>query len=239
VADIVVKCGSCGEEVTVSEFVDPEMAACFACGAKLDMPKSSPGRQRRPLSTIRRRREADIPPVEEPPAQPKVKKTKWRRAEPRQPQSPQAALAVMPAAASERGRKLRRKLQRKKERSVRQDLPSWLTFIILTAVLCVVRYGNVLSAADLENAVFVGQVGIVILYIVVVLDAFKDDIFQGLLCLIPFYAPYYLYFRSDSFYLRAIGGALVVAFGPDAFVSLHEITKSFVDWVDMRLSGDY
>ena len=52
-----------------------------------------------------------------------------------------------------------------------------------------------------------------VLYVTIILRAFKDTIFQGLLCLIPLYPFYYIILVCDDFYLRAVVAGTMVGVG--------------------------
>ena len=96
---------------------------------------------------------------------------------------------------------------------------SWIVFLVLTPILFRLRFGGVLADKSLEDCKTYGMIGLGVIYGIVVLDAFRDEMFQGLLSLfIPPYTVYYLFFRSDSFGLRALLGALVIAFGYDTYL---------------------
>lgn len=93
---------------------------------------------------------------------------------------------------------------------------SWLVFLLLAGALSYVRYSDVLSQASLKTYTFWGLIAMALFHGVVIIDAFYNEFFEGLLSfLIPPYSLYYLYFKSDSFALRAIVGGLAIAFGLD------------------------
>ena len=93
---------------------------------------------------------------------------------------------------------------------------SWLIFLLLASVLSYFRYSDALAKTSLETYTFWGMVAMGLFHMVVIVDAFYNEFFEGLVSLmIPPYSLYYLYFKSDSFALRAIVGGLAVAFGLD------------------------
>jgi len=61
-----------------------------------------------------------------------------------------------------------------------------------------------------------GWILMVAFHILVILKAFKDSVFQGVLCaIIPFYSLYYLFAVSDDFYMRAVIAGVLILVGQD------------------------
>lgn len=94
---------------------------------------------------------------------------------------------------------------------------SWFVFIILAGIMGYLRYGGCLRSAHLSLFGEWGPFVIVAIHVVLVLRAFKDSVFQGILCiLIPLYSFYYLFIVSDEFYLRAVVAGILVGVGQDS-----------------------
>jgi uncharacterized MnhB-related membrane protein len=95
------------------------------------------------------------------------------------------------------------------------------------------RYGGGLSGTETQ---FLKEYGIFMLlavHIFIVLKAFKDSIFSGVLSLlVPFYSFYYLFFISDDFILRAVVGALLLGVGQDSVTDFNHIALKVVKGVD-------
>jgi hypothetical protein len=96
---------------------------------------------------------------------------------------------------------------------------SWIMFIILVVPLCYLSYFDILEPRLLQQYRTWGMIIMFVFYAVVVVEAMKEDMFEGLLCLfVPGSGLYYLSVKSDSFYLRAIVAALGFAFCVEAYV---------------------
>jgi hypothetical protein len=81
------------------------------------------------------------------------------------------------------------------------------------------RYGGFLPAEYLSWFPTYGPYAILVVHVILVLMAFKDGIFQGILCLlIPMYSFYYLFIVTDQFYFRAVVAGLLVGVGVDSAV---------------------
>jgi hypothetical protein len=73
-----------------------------------------------------------------------------------------------------------------------------------------------MKASELDSFRAGGALAILFFHVVIVIEALTTNFLTGLLCLLlPGYSVYYLFTESDSFWLRAIVLALVVAFGWD------------------------
>jgi len=118
---------------------------------------------------------------------------------------------------------------------------SWLVFVILGGALGYLRYGDFLEPDELALMIKYGPYALLIVHIIIVVAAFNDSVFQGILCLlIPFYSFYYLFIVSDLFMLRAITGALIVGSGLDAYHFYHTVITQGSDriqkWIESGAS---
>ena len=96
---------------------------------------------------------------------------------------------------------------------------SWLLFLVIGAVAWFVRHSGSNEDALVTGGLFLCGC----LNLAIVLLAFKDDVFQGMLCLfIPGYFLYYLLFVSDSFFVRALIAGVFVGFGLDYATWVYE-----------------
>ena len=200
-ADIEAKCPQCGKVIMVSEFADLARLTCRACNSPFKKPESAaaPVIAPPPKSTSKLRVQRDTPPT------------------PAATQEPAQATARQDGTGGERVvARIERKENADKPVHVRQNLYSWLIFIILGGACGYLRYGNGLSPDWLAMFAEYGWIIMVAFHIIVVLKAFKDSVFQGVLCLlIPFYSLYYLFAVSDDFYMRSAIGGLLVLVGQD------------------------
>lgn len=121
------------------------------------------------------------------------------------------------------------------------DKLGWALFLLLGCAMAYLRYGYLLWPTQPEMlnqnvpALVLGfqtlrQWGPWIVlgcHVLITLGAFREAVFQGILCvLIPFYSFYFLFVVWDHFVFRAIAGALLVAVGQDsaAFFQEHAVT---------------
>lgn len=213
-ADITITCGSCGNQITVSEYVSSDSLVCYNCKTSVPVPKRAPVESSRPKLTVR----VDTPPIPSPIAPPPVKK-KWRLFGPRTPR--QARPAVMSSSQDTIAAKMPK--IKKRARQTRYSAWSnkympWILFVILTLVLCYLRYiPDAMPAARLAMLIK-GAIGaLIFIHVTIIVYAFGEDAFTAVLCtIIPGYSVYYLFTQADQYILRALAAALLLAFGPDA-----------------------
>jgi len=199
--------------MTVSEFVDIEQMTCNACGEPLKKPETAPALQKTKPSIKKTLSLANKEPETKPDES--TEPTKW--------QISQKAL----------------KDSRPKEETHSSHLMwSSLIFFILGGVMLYLRYcGGYLSTKSSIDMIRVyGPIAFIIIHIIIIIKAFKDTVFQGVLCMIiPFYSIYYLFAVSDDFYMRAIVGGLMVGIGQDTAMVFNEeiqrTIKSISDWI--------
>ena len=80
----------------------------------------------------------------------------------------------------------------------------------------------------------------IVLHIFVILAAFKDNVFDGILSLIlPPYAYYYIFFKSDEYMFKAIFLGLLVGYGVNYFHFVVDSSDNFISWGNRMLDGDY
>ncbi|MEI6972457.1 MAG: hypothetical protein WCL44_13190 [bacterium] len=195
----------------MSEFIAPESLKCPNCAAPLVLDKTTVLRDAASRLTVRREK----------------------------PPDPRTATP----AASKRNGLFRRRRRLNKVRkvgkvSISDFTMSWVLFLTLTPVLCLLRYVTFLSATDLADYIYYGQVMFAVFYLVIIVTALSDDMFEGILCIfLPPYTAYYLFARSDSFSLRALVASLVAAFGYDVAVTSYEAAVSAIDAVQKWIGG--
>lgn len=219
-ADISITCAGCGQSITISEYARPEALTCRKCGQPLPLPRQADAepqesRIRVGPASLSQPFEAP-PPAEDPfvidPAE------KLNRRTPR------------------RQRKLKQKTRRVRQSRVSAAIKGWLLFLILAALLAFLRFKKVLPDNLYEYYRLWGMLMLGFFQVVLIVDAFTEDFFQGIMCLlIPPYTVYYLFVVSDAFYLRAVVSALLVAFGWDTALVLHrtavDVYWSVTNWI--------
>jgi len=199
-ADISTKCGQCGQETSVSEYVDPDMAVCRGCGAKLVVPRAMTSGPR-------------PPPAKKEPA----------------PKAAVLERVTVTAAQAVAKRQKRVRNKNKIIAWSPSGVTILIMFFVLTGILCTLRYA-VLRGSDLDLFVQTGLFIMLVAYLTVVADGFHDSIMNGLLCLVvPFYFVYYLYTQCDSWILRLLVGILIPTFGLNALLLAWEGAMGIVE----------
>ncbi len=95
----------------------------------------------------------------------------------------------------------------------------WLLFLLLGGGLFYLRFFSAIPGLDPVLLKQYGMLAVGITYIVAILLALKDNMFDGLLAIVvPFYPVYYLFSGCGSVFLRAIAAALLAAFGYDTLM---------------------
>lgn len=213
-ADITITCSTCGNTITVSEFVEAEFITCLKCKT----PVSTPAREKVPVAASPKLKlviEKPAPPP--PPVVPPPKKKRW---------------AAKAKNSKSVGSYLPKTTPRRRSRKISnfevKVLP-WLVFVLLALVLSWLRFWPGALAADIEPTFISSGVGILFfLHLTIVCLAFTDDAFSGILCLIiPGYSIYYLFTQADQMILRATVGALMIAFGWDFLVAAKDLWDGF------------
>lgn len=118
----------------------------------------------------------------------------------------------------------KRRTARRRSSRVAHKVWPWVLFVLLTAVLAWVRYWpGAVSAQHLSTVILSGIWVLVGMHIVVVLYAFDDDSFHGVLCaILPGYSLYYLFAHADQFYVRSLVAALLIVFGWDTSLAIRK-----------------
>jgi hypothetical protein len=188
--DIDLACSDCGTTTTVSEFVGDEALVCRTCGAKLARPE---GRTvERPKPRLSHRTYED------------TEETKTGA----------AGMAIEAKGVWPGGKDIPRQ---HRKAAVTHHWYAWVLFLALGALMGYARYGGAIDAGGLaaihKYAVYVALA----LHVIIILKAFEDTVFQGILCLlVPFYTLYYILNVCDAVYLRAVVAAILVGVGQDA-----------------------
>jgi hypothetical protein len=94
---------------------------------------------------------------------------------------------------------------------------SWLVFILLGGGMYMLRYHDVLPPNTLRMLIRYGPYALLVLHVTLVLMAFQDAMFQGILCLlVPLYSFYWLFMVTDLFMMRAVTAGILVGVGMDS-----------------------
>lgn len=189
-ADLQLTCTRCFTVTTVSEFVDDSALVCRSCGAKLVRPA-------RDEATAKKKHKVS---AERPGAETNGDAIGYAEGNPAE---------LWPG-----GRKAPR--SRKKGRVVHHWYALAL-FVVFGGAMGYLRYGGALDAGRMELLHTYAAPAAIVLHLLIVLKAFEDQVFQGILCLlVPFYSLYYLFAVSDAVYIRALVGGVLVGIAQDA-----------------------
>lgn len=208
-ADLKIVCPDCDKTLTISEFVDDSALTCRECGTKLTRPARNKEEKPKPKLS------ATVLDGE-------------RETEEEGDEQPRKTNALFP------GKKALSKAEMKAQ--VRHHPYALILFIVLGVVMGYLRYGDILPARIMAREQAYAMYGLLLLHGCVVLKAFEDTVFQGILCLlVPFYSVYYIAAVSDSVYLRALIGAVAIGIGQDGAEDLQshlfQVCKTVNEWI--------
>lgn len=215
-ADIQLVCPACGKTHAVSEYVEERSIACSACGQAILPPQ----RKSVKIGLGLKRREPSSPDEQ------------IIRAE--EPESETGA-PVLPVAAERISAGTARDIRRVKA-DKRKVWLNGLIFIVLAGALAYIRFQAGLPGVPLEKLKLFGMLAIAAFYLLAVVLALRDNMFDGLLSIVvPLYPFYYLFFSCGNIFMRALAGALLVVFGFDLLLFLQgkavEISGVVDHWI--------
>lgn len=222
-ADVLIPCPDCGTKNAFSEFVAPEARRCRGCHRVLELPKLE-------ADPVRLSVRKSPPPIPPPPLSP----MKGAGNE------PPAAINAIVAAKKAQAEGMEKTVRRPKR---------WMgpvIFLGTTGLLAGLQYGGT-SIPEMQDAYLWARYGFLVLAAAMVLfEAFRDSLTQGLLCLLlPFYLAYYALSRMQS-YVRAgfvlgVGVAIgleLIWMGEDAILRLlNREVNWFIDYVHSLITG--
>jgi hypothetical protein len=216
-ADITVTCKECGTSITLSEYAKPDNLLCPACKKPMSMPELQLPSSDRFLPEQIRRVKAEAA-IEDDPDKPRIQ------------------LKDIPGQIHNNRRR------RVRMEGVLPTIKAALLFVVLAGALVYLRYFDgykmILEPTDFDSLKFGGALAILFFHVVIVVEAMTTNFLTGLLCLlIPGYSLYYLFTESDSFWLRSIVMALVVAFGPDFVYYVKDYAMSVFNFVNAWLEA--
>jgi hypothetical protein len=115
---------------------------------------------------------------------------------------------------------------------------AWVVFIVTAVIAGGLRYSGLVPSTILEQAAIYEAITMMVFYVVIVLKAFQDSVFQGILCvLLPPYAFYYLFSASDDFYLRAVMAGIMIGIVHDAGILFHKWSIFAIDAVNKWIAS--
>lgn len=198
-ADIVVTCVQCGNNITISEFVTAEAITCMKCKGQVPIPPREPAM---PSAAGKIKLSIVKPPETAAPPPKKFDKKKTKEDRNVQQYLPQA------------GKKL---IRARKVTTFEVKVLPWILFFVMLLIFGWMRYIPGALAPDIHPMFIEGGVwALLLLHFAVICLAFGDDSFCGILCVVvPGYSVYYLFTQADQMLLRGLAGALMIVFGLD------------------------
>lgn len=218
-SDVKFVCSHCGKENTVSEYA--ETVICRFCGGEL--PRRKVDAKATASESGTHDKKLRLKKVEKP-AAPLI-----------EPGDTPASFLPPSATPAEddQSRFAKDRIVSTKKKSWGAALMPWVVFVVLGGAMYWLRYRGALSAPQLEMMKEYGPYLFLASHVVITLAAFKDQVFNGILCLLlPPYPYYYLFLVCDWFYLRAVLAAIYVGIGWDSLVFLNEHSKFIIDAVN-------
>lgn len=237
-ADIKIVCAKCGKETNVSEFASFDNLTC-KCGERLRKPMGSLEAETEPKHahlTIKSEmqaaadREAPPQPKSRAPVLTKMKHHDLTFKTEEQVVSEHGSQAEPEEWGFNKATAVSAE-DRKESKNIHMIL-SWSLFLALGGLSYYARYGG--HPAFATYLPMLQQYGIALfitLYVAIILKAFKDTVFQGLLCLIPGYPFYYMITICDDFYFRAVVFGVMPAIGQDSGEIINTYSQQFINAV--------
>ena len=215
-ADITITCGTCGNRITISEYVDAEFMTCMKCRTKVPIPRK--------------------PPEQAPAAQLKLAAGMRGAMEPATDEPHKGPTLIEEVQQNTPFMKRMRK-QKRRTWTWGATLAACGVCVALTAGLIYLRFWAPLPPGKHDLVVNGALWLLALMHLSVIVAAFTEDIFHGIMCaLIPGYTIYYLFFHVDRYFQRAIVAALLLAFGIDAFrvvaTFVHDTYAGISTWLD-------
>lgn len=216
-ADIVIVCPGCGNRVTVSEYVAAAALTCAKCSASIPVPVREPQSPRSAGLKLSGESTADLAP-DVPAAEPRPRGFFRRRAAGRPTGSANAPLETVLTAP-------RHRKAHKHSNYIWYRVWPWLLFVVIAVVFAWLRHGSTpMLPCSRATVILVAVWSLVALHVSIILHAFNDDGFDGVLCtIIPGYTLYYLFWKTNQHFFQALVAATLLVFGKDASLAAHRV----------------
>jgi len=191
-ADISVSCPSCNHVCKISEYVSAETIPCPACGAPVQIPTTSLPSEASIQSTLRLKKNF------------------------KEGLGEKKAAPPPPRKEIKRSSSMEKIHQVKEKPSGPRAIWGVLTLLVLGGGMFYLLYSLGGNPDYLKYYLWIRNGTGLLALGLVYLSAFRESHIQGLLTLlIPPYALYYVYARADSYVLRAMFTALIIALGAE------------------------
>jgi hypothetical protein len=231
-ADVDITCRSCGRSLSVSEVVEVTSMKCPSCGQQA-MTRSIPlgggdlpSPENRPKQKLRLKEVSYEPTIKEPepdPASEKKKKKKSGKAI----AQPSRDIVTTPSGTvdlQELQERNRAERERRKAPFMGHGLAAWGVFFVLGGICTLLRYGPGWNWGVLQVCLPYAWIVILFFHIVAIILAAEDNLIHGVLAfIVPGYSFYYIFQLYESYMLRAVTAALLIAFGQDGALQIWEV----------------
>lgn len=195
-ADITVKCSSCGTENRVSEYAAAETLVCRSCKRALSN-----------FHTEDRKMRLQVRKIERDDKQTNLTGEK---------EEEEQEVAIRKASAERTSSVLGEVHKARTKTSNPHAIVSWLAFLAVGALLVGLQYLSLEDPKLLQPYYTLRWVALGLFSFLVILIAFQDSTFQGVLCLLlPLYIVYYAVVRVESYFVRGAFMAVCVALGTE------------------------
>ncbi|NQU40456.1 MAG: hypothetical protein HQ523_10925 [Lentisphaerae bacterium] len=219
-ADVDVTCETCGSPITLSEYAAIETISCRGCGAPLRAVASVPSKSVGERLKLKK--------VEAPP-----------EAATDEDGNPILASHAEDAETWRFQRYIEQSRDSIKTRPKQTAfLLSILCFMLLATAMAYARYFEGVSPSTLQTIRIYGPYVALAMHVVIMLAAFKDSVFQGILCLlVPGYSFFYLFLVSDNFWMRAVVGGLLVGIAQDSALFYRDVGLNIYEAVTRYIAS--
>ena len=223
-ADIDIVCPTCGHEMKVSEYVDPVNLNCPECSSPLAL---DPG------TKTQKKQHTVVKGPRLPPPVPEDDEDEDYQDE----ASGEEEMNLADTVANARENMLSRR--KKPTGRLKQTLGAAGLGLGVAGILYATTNLLNLPGGTVDMVNQGGVLFIFALWAAIAMLAFKDDVFQGMLCtLIPGYWLYYLFFQADNFYVRGLAAGFLAIYGVDFVQTILSLGQSFFQQADSFISGE-
>lgn len=194
-ADFKLECMNCGALFQVSEYIESPTVRCPQCDEELEIAKAAlkidSGLRvcHDKMGSGLAESDSTVPPVAEPPPMSKKMKKEMQKA-----------------------RRLEEKRKKDKKDPYERNAPKpwhgWVVLVLMTAVLLGLQH---VGAGENAGYYRIRLVLFPLIYLMIIVTAFKEGYLCGFLCLLlPPYLFYYAVSRTDVFYIRGAFTAMII-----------------------------
>ncbi len=231
-ADIDILCAGCGKTSTLSEFADISLIKCQYCGGALNssskvVEAATPVAISNPAISAARAENIDTSVQAKTDEKKKLSLKKYTE------DTDDSSITAQNQKPSQWNQisEAKTEVANRQEKHFNHSLASSLIFVVLAGLCGGMRYGGFMP--DIIGLIKIyGPWIVIIMHVTIVLKAFKDNMFTGVMCtIIPGYSFYYLFFAGDDFYTRAVFGGILVGIGYDSGLIMNDWAQEGIAYI--------